>query len=143
MKMKLRNTSALLVAMLLLTGWACNQSDFERNAWVTIRDADAALESATTTWERWRDEQPRQFTDNEIEQIRQSLNAGNEALGVAEASFAAYRSARRAAEAGQASDLAAAERDEPGAPDRHRDRSDVHARPRYRLGQRLPGVNRV
>jgi hypothetical protein len=104
MKAKFRKAVVLLGLIALMLGTmapSCNQSDFERNAWVTLRDADAALESATSTWEQWKAESPRQFTDAELEQIRQVLSTGNEALATAEAGFSTYRATKRAVEAGQ------------------------------------------
>ena len=105
----------LLGALLLfaLAAAAPSCSDFERTAWVTIRDADAALESGTTTYEEWKAEEPQQFTDAELEKVRALLFTGNEALAAAEAGFTAYRSTKSLVAAGDRpqSDLQAAERD--------------------------------
>jgi len=65
-------------------------SDFERGAWRALRSADASVESMTTDWERWRDESPQRFTNTELERLRVSLHAANEAVAAGEGAFSSY-----------------------------------------------------
>ncbi len=82
---------ALMVA-LMLTLSAC--TEFERQSWVTIRDADAALEQVTTEWEGWKAANPPVFSAGELENIRRGLDAANESLSAAERSFTTYRTTK-------------------------------------------------
>lgn len=110
--MKRQRARDLLLGLVLclgLAGFACE--DFERNAWVTIRDADAAIESATSDWEEWRAEEPPQFTQAELEKIRQVLATANEALSIAEVSFTTYRTVKAVVDAGGTGDLEGAKAD--------------------------------
>lgn len=85
-----RVTAATAVmVVLLLSLSACN--DFERQSWVAIRDADAAIEQATMEWETWKEADPPVFTPEELEKIRRGLVAANESLSAAERGFTSYR----------------------------------------------------
>ena len=84
--------TALMVA-LMLTLSAC--TEFERQSWVTIRDADAALEQVTTEWEGWKAANPPVFSAGELENIRRGLDAANESLSAAERSFTTYRTTKK------------------------------------------------
>ena len=85
-----RVTAATAVmVVLLLSLSACN--DFERQSWVAIRDADAAIEQAAMEWEAWKEADPPVFTPEALEKIRRGLVAANESLSAAERGFTSYR----------------------------------------------------
>lgn len=71
----------------------------ERVAWIALRDADAAIESLTKSYEQWRiarelalkNNQPPVFTARELENFRAALNGANEALAAGEGAYSAWQ----------------------------------------------------
>lgn len=84
--------TALMVALMLSLS-AC--TEFERQSWVAIRDADAALEQATIEWEGWKAATPPVFSAAQLEKIRTGLFAANESLSAAERGFTTYRNTKK------------------------------------------------
>ena len=83
------------LALLLILN-AC--TDFERSMWTALRSADAAVESLTGTYQKWRDARAAgdaTFTAAEIESFRAGVNAANEAVGAGEGAYSAYWEAKK------------------------------------------------
>ncbi|HWQ03459.1 MAG TPA: hypothetical protein VNL38_03175, partial [Candidatus Nitrosotenuis sp.] len=99
----------LLLCVLCGSLFLAGCEDSERALWVTIRDADAAVETMTTQWEAWRDESPRTFTDVELERLRVVLHAANEAVAAGEGAFSAYWETKKLIAQGKAPSTSLAE----------------------------------